>query len=154
MKIARNKLDIIKEICCIVCLVGVLIYLLISWAIIPDKIPGHYNAAGQIDKFSGKSSLIILYVVNLIMYIGISILEKFPQIWNVGVRVTAENWYRVYRTIKDMIKTMKLLMVIVFSYLIINSAVAVPLHAWFTPVSLILSFGLLIYYLFKLNRVK
>lgn len=141
MMIPRRIYDIIIEICCIICIIGVLLFLIINWNSIPEKIPGHYNAAGQIDRVTGKSSLIVLFVVNWIMYIGMTIIEKFPQIWNTGVKLTEENKYRVLRILKDILKSTKLMTIVIFSFLIIYSALALPLPTWFLPVILILMFG-------------
>lgn len=131
-----------------------MLYLTITWDNIPDEIPGHYNAIGQIDKVTGKSSLIALSAVAWLMYIGMSLPEKYPQIWNTGVTITEENKNRVYRILKDMLKTIKLIVVAVFTYLTINSAIAIPLSAWFLPVFLILTFGSLIFFIGKLVKQK
>lgn len=142
------------EVSCILCLIGVLLYLVIAWAVIPQEIPGHYNAMGQIDRITGKGSLIAIYIITWIMYIGISTVERFPQIWNTGVAVTEGNKGRVYRVLKDMLKTSKLIVVLVFSYLTINTANAIPLSPWFIPVFLILIFGSLIIFAIKLVKNK
>ncbi|NLC44647.1 MAG: DUF1648 domain-containing protein [Clostridiales bacterium] len=150
MRIPKRRYDIVVEILCILCLLGTFLYLIITWNNIPDEIPGHYNAVGQVDRLTKKSSIFAVPIVNLIMYIGMSAVERFPQVWNTGVRITEENRSRVYRIIKDMVKTIKLLVVIVFSYLTINSAIATQLSPWFSPVFLILMFGSLIYFIVKL----
>ena len=150
MKIYKTWYDIVAETGCLLLLTGTSIFLAIAWAGIPSEIPGHYNALGQIDKYSGKSSLIVLLLVVWIMYFGISVIEKFPRIWNTGVAVTAENRNRIYRILKDMLKTMKFLMVAIFAYLIFNSAFGTPLSPWFLPVSLVLLFGLLSLFTIKL----
>lgn len=87
-------------------------------------------------------------------FIGISVLERFPEVWNTGVKVTEENAYRVYSTLYDMIKTLKLMLVIIFSFLTINSIHMTNLPTIFLPIMLILIFGNLIYHLIKLHRVK
>lgn len=103
--------------------------------------PKHYNAMEQIDKMTGKNSLIALLLVAWIIYIGMSVVEKYPQIWNAGVTVTEGNRRKVYRILKDLLKTIKLITVAVFAYLIINSAIATPLPVRFLPVFLVLTFG-------------
>ncbi|WP_283606867.1 hypothetical protein [Faecalispora anaeroviscerum] len=79
------------------------------------------------------------------MYIGITVLERFPQVWNTGVTITEENKTRIYRILKDMIGTTKLIMVIVFDYLGLNSASSEHLPIWFLPGFLILLFGSLLF---------
>lgn len=39
------------------------------WGRIPEQIPGHYNAAGEIDRWTGKWELFLLPVVSVILYL-------------------------------------------------------------------------------------
>lgn len=152
IKIQRNIYDIFVEIICLACLFSLLIYLIIGWGSIPSEIPGHYNAAGEINRITGKGSLIGLYITTLIMYLGMTGLEKLPQMWNTGVKITEENKDRIYRILKNLMKTSKLIVVLVFTLMTINSALAKTLPGWFTPVSLVLLFGSIIYYGIKLGK--
>lgn len=154
MKVKKNKYDIFVEIVCITLLIGVLIYLFLNWSSIPDKIPGHYNAKGEIDRMGSKGELLILPIISWLMYLGLTVAEHFPQIWNTGVTVTEENKERIYRVLKNMLNTVKLMTVAVFVYLSINSSQGISLSVWFLPVSLILVFGSMILFIIKLIKVK
>ena len=107
MKLKKNMYNIILEIICLVLLIGVWIYLFFNWNKIPDEIPGHYNAMGQVDRMGSKWELLVLPVIGWLMYLGMSMVEMFPQIWNTGVTVTEENKERIYRILKNMISTVK-----------------------------------------------
>ncbi|HOK63632.1 MAG TPA: hypothetical protein PLE17_07050, partial [Soehngenia sp.] len=112
------------------------------------------DALGNIDRWGSKNELIVLPIIAWIMFIGISVLERFPKVWNTGVKVTEENAYRVYSTLYDMIKTLKLMLVIIFSFLTINSIHMNNLPKIFLPIILVLIFGNLIYHLIKLYKIK
>ncbi|GAB1477243.1 DUF1648 domain-containing protein [Bacillota bacterium] len=133
-------------------LIGSVMYLALSWGSISDKIPGHYNVAGEIDRWGNKVELLILPLISWMMYIGLSAIERFPGIWNTGVTVTAENRDRIYGILANMLVTLKFLLSSVFVFLTINSALAKPLSIWFTPVVLILTFGTLIFFMVLLFR--
>jgi uncharacterized membrane protein len=154
MKINRTGYDIFVNVICIGMLIGILIYLGLSWNSIPEKIPGHYNATGVIDRWGNKGELLIIPIIAWIMYIGITVIEKFPQIWNTGVQITEQNKERVYRILKDLIETEKVLMVAVFVFITINSSLSKGLPMWFLPVFLILMFGSLILFILKLVKAK
>ncbi len=154
LKVKKNKYDIAMEIVCLILLFGVLIYLLINWNNIPDQIPGHYNAMGEVDRMGSKKELLVLPVISWLMYLGMTIIGHFPQVWNTGVKVTEENKEGVYRILKNMLNTLKLIMVAVFVYLTVNSSQAISLSVWFLPVFLIVMFGSLIYFIIKLVKVK
>ena len=146
MKIEKNKFDTLANIFCLLLLIGVSLYLFVSWDKLPQEVPGHYNGAGEADIISSKDSLIFPLVVAWILFIGLTIIERYPQIWNTGVTITEKNRERVYRTLKNMLNTIKLILVMVFSYTIVNSSLGLNLSPYFLPVFLLLIFGTLILY--------
>lgn len=154
MKIKKNKYDIIVNFLSLLCLFGTVIFLIISWKTIPAEIPGHYNAAGEVDKITNKNSLLVLLVIGWIMFVGISAIERFPQIWNAGIQITEQNKEKVYRILKNMIGTTKLLVVLVFSYLTVHSTTGENLSPLFLPVFLILMFGSIGFFIFQLVKEK
>lgn len=154
MKLKASKYDIAANLLCLLMLLGITVYLIISWSSIPDKIPGHYNAAGEVDRWGDKSELLFLPVLGWLLYIGITLLERFPQVWNTGVTVTVENKERVYRILKNMIGTLKIMTVAIFTSLTINTAFAKALPVFFLPLILLLMFGFIIFFMIRLNRSK
>ena len=154
MKIKNSPADIIMEILGLIMLIGTPLYLLIRWSSIPDKLPMHYNFAGKIDRWGGKGEILFLVVMVWILYLMISLVEHFPSIWNTGVQVTSENRARVYRTLKYMVKTLKLVMTLIFTFLIFNTVAGTPLPGWFTPAYLILIIGNFAFWLIRLYRVR
>lgn len=152
MKLKKNKYDIFVEIVCLILLIGVCIYLILNWVNIPDRIPGHYNAMGEIDRMGSKKELLFLLIIAWLMYLGLTVIEKFPQIWNTGVIVTEKNKECVYRVLKSMLSTMKLIIVATFVFLTINTSQAISLPVWFSPIFLILMFGSMIFFIIKLVR--
>jgi len=154
MRIKRNKYDIIVELICLIALIGTSVYLGINWNRIPEEVPMHYNVMGDINRWGQKGELLFLFFLTWIMYIGLTVIEHFPGIWNTGVTVTKENKERVYRILKSMLGTIKLLTVIIFVFLMINAIMTKELPAWFTPVSLVLVFGSIIFSVIKVVKAK
>lgn len=154
MKITRTWYDVCVNIICIAVLLGTVIWLCLSWSNIPEKIPGHYNIYGVVDRWGSKKELLIPPIVAWIMYVGLTLVGNFPEIWNTGVKVTVQNRERIYRVLKDMLETMKLLFVAIFSFLTINSSLSRSLSVWFLPVALCLVFGLLVVFVIKLVKAR
>ncbi|MFA0815064.1 MAG: DUF1648 domain-containing protein [Anaerofustis sp.] len=150
----KSRYDVVINLFCLLLLVGIVAILIVNWSNIPDKIPGHYNAVGEVDRWGNKEELLILPIIGWILYIGITVLEQFPQIWNTGVKVTEQNATRIYRILKNMVGTIKLLMVFVFVFLTVNSAFAKALPDWFLPTFLVLIFGSMIFFIVKLIRAR
>ena len=154
MKTENTRADRILDLLGWILLIGTLVYLILGWPSFPDQIPMHYNGAGGIDRWGGKGEIIFIEVMMWILYLGIGVVEKYPQIWNTGVEVTVKNKEKVYRTLKYMLKTLKFLTALIFAYLIVNSLQSAPLPGWFTPAVMILIFGDMAFWLIRLFRIK
>lgn len=137
----------ILEYACRIMLAGTLIFLIAYWSRIPEQIPTHFNAAGEIDSWGGRGMIWFTVVITWVMYLGISFLERHPEIWNTGVKITRANAEKVYRLLKYLIRTSKLIMTAAFSSLAVFSALACPLPVWWTAVFLILLIGNAVFWL-------
>jgi uncharacterized membrane protein len=60
MRLKFSVFDIVVNIICLIQLVGIAIYLIVVWNSLPDQIPGHFNAAGEVTRFDGKGILLIM----------------------------------------------------------------------------------------------
>lgn len=154
MKLKRGKFDIILDSLSLIILISMTLFLILTWSNIPERIPTHYDFSGNIDKWGFKSQIIILPTVGWIMYIFTTIIEKFPQTWNTGVKVTEENKERVYTTSLHLLITIKFMIVCIFAFITVQTALVVKLPAWFTPISILIIFCDLFYWIWKLYRVK
>jgi len=146
--------DHIKNVFSCLMLAGVWIYLLVQWSSLPEKLPGHYNFAGEIDRWGSRGELLIVPAVMLVLFILLSVAERFPNIWNTGVEVTEQNRERVYTLIRHLLTSSKLLMVANFSYITLCSAAAQPLSRWFLPITIVALLGLLAFYIVRITRAK
>ncbi len=151
MKI-KTKFGMAIQVLCILCLVGTTLFILICWNKIPKEIPSHYNMAGEADAMSGKGFLFFPLIMNWLMFLGISVLEQFPQAWNTGVKITRQNRERVYRILYHMIVCLKLSVVLIFSFLTVWHGAYLPF--WFFPVSMAAVFGPMVFFMIRLWRVK
>lgn len=154
MKLKNNKIDWIIEIMCLTLLIGLTAYLIFHWGSIPDKIPAHYDWEGNIDRWGNKSDLIFLPMMSWFLYLLITGLQQVPLVWNTGVKITEENEERVYRTLKYMLETLKLIVVADLTYITIHSLTGTSLSGWFTMIVLVAVFGDLIFWIVRLYQVK
>lgn len=132
--------------------VGIVLYVIITWKNIPDMIPGHYNIAGEIDKYSSKNSIWILIVVQILLFTMMSVLERFPNIWNTGVQITEENVERVYTNLRNMKTYLKMMIMIYFSYMTFQSIGGGNLHSMSIFIFLVLVFGGMAIFLVKIFK--
>ena len=154
IEIRKNALDVIETIVSLLCIVGIVVYLLLAWGSIPDRIPGHYNALGEVDRWSGKSSLIVLPIISWLIFGFITLVERYPQIWNTGIPVTEQNRERVYRMLKNLIALVKTFVLLMFASLTVLSSLAVNLPIWYILVFLMAVFGTIAVCIVQLNRLR
>ena len=140
--------------------------LLALWALtithysnLPDTIPTHYNAAGEADGFGSKVSIIGLPVIATLLFIGLTVLNRYPHIFNYPTAITQDNALRLYTLATRMLRYLKLVLVLVFGgieFMIIQHATekGAGLGVWFLPLTLVLVFLPLIYFVVKSVQAK
>ena len=149
MKTEYTRLQKSLEIVGIILLVLFIGFIAISWGQLPDKIPGHYNAAGVVDRWSNKWEILMLPVITIILYGGLSLILLYPQIWNVPQTKKESNKYLVYSTLKTMLILMKVEVTANFFFISYFSVKGMNLPAMYTPIFVVIIFGTLIYYIWK-----
>ena len=153
MKLKLNKFQITLEVLAALVLIGTVAYLVLKWGGVPDKIPGHYNATGEVDRWGNKSELLLMPIISGCLYLFLTVVGFFPSIWNIPVHVTEDNKAVVYRTSKNMMITMKLEALVSFFYLEYNQIGTKPLSQYFLfiiLVAVLLTFG---FYFLRLKRI-
>ena len=154
MKIKNSIFDIVVNFICVFLFIGLAVYLIASWNNLPDQIPGHYNVSGEVTRWDGKSSLLFLPVTACFLFLVITIVERFPKIWNTGVRITEENMFRVYRIIKSMMSCVKLIFVAAFVAFSIIQSQAADLPTWLMIIFMVALFGAIIINIVRLVRAR
>jgi uncharacterized membrane protein len=119
---------------------------------LPERIPTHFNGAGEPDGYGGKSSLFLLPATGFFMYILLTVLEAFPHIYNFPVAITSENAEVQYRLATRLMRILKTVILILFSFISWMSVRTATgngagLGKMFLPVFIILTFGVVIIYL-------
>ena len=106
--------------------------ILILWRKLPEEIPTHYNAAGEIDGTGGRGTLLLMPLIGLAGDLLLALVSRMPRSWNTGVRVTVLNRARVYRLVRDLMADLRLSMALIFGGFGLYMA-SLPEHfsAWF-----------------------
>lgn len=125
----------ILEGACLVLLAGMILLPLLLWNRLPDQIPGHYNGAGEIDRWAGKIELFILPFAGLFLYAIIS----FPCaiLWELSRKG------EVPRSACTCLTGVKLVMLGTFAVIEWHSVSVQPMVKWFTPAVFILGGALM-----------
>ena len=154
IKVPVESLDIILDILSATILILLIVFAIMSYSDLPETIPSHFNANGEVDGYSNKSLLWLLPGLGLILFIGLYILNKFPHTHNYMVNITEENALKNYRLSTRVVRFTNLFIMLIFgliTYSIIESAKGnnSNMDGWILPlvigISIILPITILIY---------
>lgn len=132
---------------------------LATYSDLPETIATHFNAAGEADGFGSKQSILMLPTLATVFFVGLTILNRFPHIFNYMTRITEENALRQYTIVTRMLRYVKLFLVLVFGLLEFQSirhaqGEAEGLGVWFLPFTVGVMFLPLIYFMVLSIRKK
>ena len=108
-------------------LAGTVVFLAIYWRHMPEEIPTHFNAAGQIDAWGRKPNILLLPIVGTAMF-GVLQFTAFI-ISNMKDAST-----RPLRAIEVLCRSLCFITALTFAYITVCSALCTPLGRWFMPV--------------------
>jgi hypothetical protein len=96
----------------------------------------------------------MLPATGLFLYILMTIIEQFPQIYNYPVQITEENAERQYRNAVRLIRVLKTVILIIFSFLSFKTIQTATgnssgLGKAFLPAFLLITFGVIIFYIVR-----
>lgn len=135
-------------------LLSTFLYLIICWSTIPQKIPGHYNGSGIIDRWGNKSELWFVYIIAVLMLLGLSAIEHFSKTRNTYNEMTKIDFEKVSLLTKEFIVTNKFFLTLNFTFLTINSSLCLNLPTWYNLVVFTTLFAVAIVYMIKFLLVK
>lgn len=124
---------------------------------LPDTIPTHFNAAGQADGFGGKATIFILPLIATILFVGMTVLNNFPHLFNYTNKITQENAVGQYTNATRLIRYLKLIVVFIFGLIDFETIQNVNgetdgLGIWFLPLTFVLVCIVPIYFVAKSSK--
>lgn len=134
-------------------------YLIISWGSLPEEIPGHFNAAGEVDRWGSRYEILILPIISVLLWGGMSLLEKKPHIHNYPARLNENNahaFYVISRKVANMLKNacLFLLSALIIQTVRVALGDAQSLGSWFLPLLLILTIVPIVWAMIAQSRIK
>lgn len=135
---------------------AVVIYLITQFSSLPDRVPGHYDGEGNVDRWGSKMELWILPGVAVLLWIPMTVLERYPHLFNY-LNLREDNIEVQYRNGQLMINVLKNESVLLFSFLIfqgirVATGAAEGLGIFFMPIFLVVIFGSMIIFLIRMLR--
>jgi uncharacterized membrane protein len=117
IKLELNKIDWAIEFIGLLGILLILFLLAMNYGSLPETLPQHFNASGKVDKYGPKTFIFLLPGIALVTYIGLTVLSRFPHIFNYPFQITNENAERQYKNGALMIRFVKALLIVQFLYI-------------------------------------
>lgn len=135
------------------------ILVITNYVSLPNTIPIHFNHAGQVDGYGGKEMILVLTFIATAIFIGMTILNKYPHIFNYPTEITEENALKHYTNATRLLRYVKLIIVVVFGLINLQTIRIAKgqindLGSWFFPLTLGLILIPVFYFLIKSFRIK
>lgn len=154
IKIEMSSGDIILEAAALLFLVFQIALPLIVNHSIPQSIPTHFNSAGFPDSYGAKGSLWFLPVTSTFLYLLITILQRYPHIYNYPVEITPANAKVQYTNAVSLMRILKTIMIVIFAFINfrtiqVASGKAAGLGKAFLPLVLVTTFGAVLLFIVR-----
>jgi uncharacterized membrane protein len=116
LKLILSPSDLILEGISWFLVIALWFYVLTNYSGLSEIIPIHFDLKGNADGFGSKKNILGLPIVVTIIFIGLSLLNRFPHVFNYPVKITAENALKQYTAATRMIRQLKLIIVLVMGW--------------------------------------
>lgn len=155
--IPKTKFETVFDAIGITFYILAIIYLATQFGDLPDRVPGHFNGAGEVDRWGSKMELIILPLVGGGLWVLFTVLEKYPHTYNY-FNLRKDNIEAQYKNGRLMLNVLKNEIVVFFSlisYYMIQIAKGVldGIGAAFLPVFLVVIFGSVFVFMLRMFRL-
>ena len=126
---------------------------IVFWNKIPDTLPMHYNAAGEVDNWSDKSTLILLFFV-IALLMGVMSIAVYLVKTNMESRYSKDAEKSEMRVAYPIVILMNLVVQLMFAYIMFCCVTCRPLGTLFLPIFLTATFAPLVYLIYKCGRIQ
>lgn len=142
IKIPLSAADKIIEAVALLLLLIMWAAILLTYSHLPQQVPLHFNAEGEIDRYGSKAELFIVPAIATLLYIALSFLNDYPHVFSYIRKVHRRNARILYTNSTKMLRMLKLSLMIVFCAIVFFSFRAAfngaGLEKWFLPVAIVL----------------
>lgn len=121
LKIQKRKSERVWDIIGFSFYIGSIIFVFVFWRRIPEIIPAHYNASGEIDRWGSKWELFIFPLIGGVTCLFMQLFEKYPEWYNYPKRFNESNAEQFYLNGRKMVNQLKNIWLIFFSILLLEA---------------------------------
>lgn len=120
INIKHQRTDYILEVIALAGLVLIWIIVILNYSQLPEIMPSHLNTKGEVDGYANKIFLYILPVNTTLLYIGLTVINRYPHTFNYPVQINKNNAEAMYRLSKRLVLAVKTSIMIIFIFVQYN----------------------------------
>lgn len=159
VKIELTATDKTVEIVAWFALLALWGFILSNYSNLPEKIPTHFNGSGRADGYGTKANIMILPSIASILFIGMTLLNRAPHMFNYLTDITEANASIQYTNATRMMRYLKIIVMLIFGFIAwgtIQSSTGKSdgFGVWFLPFILGITFIPIAYFIIKSSRIK
>ena len=117
-----TRYQLVLEILCLVLLFGSIAAAVLAFPQLPEEIPAHFDAAGNVTDYSGRVLVFALPAINLFLYAVLTLCILFPAVLNdpnVPWEVAPAKKYIVVQESITLLSETKLLCLALFDWMLV-----------------------------------
>jgi len=116
VSIPRTNLEKALEIAYVIGILAMLFAIVMYWAALPDQIPTRFGARGIPVAWSDKVALIRQLFVVVLISAGLTVLSRYPHLFNYPWRITEQNIRAQYLLARTLLNWIKVELVWLFGF--------------------------------------
>src|SRR5699024_11287656 len=97
-----------------------LVLTVFTWDSLPERVPVHFNASGDADRYGTAFELLMLPLIGIVVGITMEALERHPEIHNYPIRLSDSNRREFYLNRRKILNLTKNKVFIIFSLVIME----------------------------------
>lgn len=116
LRIPKTKSEWVFDVIGYLALATMLAVIVFNWSVIPERVPAHFGANGEVDRWGSKWELLILPGIAIGMHFFMLVIEKFPEAHNYPERFNEQNAAVFYTNSRQTLNYMRNIINVLFSY--------------------------------------
>jgi uncharacterized membrane protein len=157
LSIPKTKSEIANEMISFGVLLTIFVYLFTQWSKIPNRIPIHFNVSDIATGWGSKGVLFVMPLITVLLFIGFTVLSKFPHVFNYPVEITLENAKKQYLNARLLLSWITLEIVVMFNFFEFEFINTVLGHSGikmiFLPFFILILLGTIVYFIIRSHKI-
>lgn len=102
-----RRIDYILEALAAVCLLYAVVQIIVVYPQLSESVPIHFDMQGTVDGWGKKSTILLYPLISLFIFSGMTVLNRYPHLFNYPVPITESNAEKQYQLAKSLVSALK-----------------------------------------------